>query len=127
MPIRGIRGATIASADTPAAIRSATQELLLALRDANAFELDDLASVFFTTTPDLTSEAPARGARELGWDETALLCVAEMPVAGSLQRCIRVLIHWNTAKRPDEIQHVYLYAASELRPDRAQHAGASAG
>jgi chorismate mutase len=126
MPIRGIRGATVAVENTAQAIRLATQELLQALREANQLDLDDVASVIFTTTPDLSAEAPARGARELGWDEHALLCVCEIDVPGALERCIRVLIHWNTPKRIDEIKHVYLYAASQLRPDRASRTGASA-
>src|SRR5215831_16103456 len=110
MAVRGIRGATVAEADTAEAIRAATRELLEALIAANALGADDLASVIFTTTPDLTAEAPARAARELGWQETALMCMAEMDAAGGLPRCIRVLIHWNTEKRPDEIHHVYLHA-----------------
>jgi len=119
MPIRGIRGATIAAADTPQAIRSATRELLSALVDANPIQLQDVASVFFSVTPDLTAEAPARAARELGWNETAMLCLAEMPVPGAPERCIRVLIHWNTDLPPSQINHVYLHAATQLRPDRA--------
>ena len=119
MPIRGIRGATVAQADTAEAIRAATREMLVALTQANQLDLDDVASVIFSTTPDLTAEVPARAARELGWDETAIMCVAEMKARGGLPRCIRVLVHWNTERRPDEIHHVYLHAAGQLRPDRA--------
>jgi chorismate mutase len=119
MPVRGIRGATVAEADTPEAIRAASRELLLALVDANGLAPEDVASVIFTTTPDLTAEAPARAARELGWHDAALMCMAEMNAAGGLARCIRVLIHWNSEKQPDQIQHVYLHAARQLRPDRA--------
>jgi chorismate mutase len=127
MPIRGIRGATVATADSAGAIRAATRELLLALVDANQLRLDDVASVIFTLTPDLTAEAPARAARDLGWQATAMLCVAEMNAAGDLAHCIRVLIHWNTDKRTDEIQHVYLHAAGQLRPDRAIPSNGHAG
>jgi chorismate mutase len=119
MPIRGLRGATVAAADTADAIRAATRELLLALASANALDAAEVASLIFTTTPDLTAEPPARTARELGWDEVAMLCVCEMPVPDGLERCIRVLIHWDTEKRADEIRHVYLHAAAQLRPDRA--------
>ena len=127
MPIRGIRGATIAEADTASAIRAATRELLLALVDANQLQTDDLASVVFSLTPDLTAEAPARAARDLGWQAAAMMCVAEMHAASDLARCIRVLIHWNTDKRSDEIQHVYLHAAGQLRPDRAIPSNGRAG
>ncbi len=119
MPVRGIRGATVAAADTPEAIRAATRELMLALIAANGLAPEDVASAIFTVTPDLTAEAPARAARELGWHDAALMCMAEMNAVGALERCIRVLIHWNTEKRPDQVQHVYLHAAGQLRPDRA--------
>lgn len=118
MPTRGIRGATVATANTAEAIRSATQELLQELVAENNLDPDDLASVIFTTTPDLTAEAPARAARELGWTEAALLCVGEMETVDGLRRCIRVLIHWNTDKSPSEVRHVYLRDAVRLRPDR---------
>lgn len=118
MPTRGIRGATVATANTAEAIRSATQELLRELVAENNLDPDDIASVIFTTTPDLTAEAPARAARELGWTEAALLCVGEMETVDGLRRCIRVLIHWNTDKGPAEVRHVYLRDAVQLRPDR---------
>ena len=121
MAIRGIRGATVAAANTPADIRAATRELLEALAAANDLQTDDLASVIFSSTPDLTAEVPARAARELGWVETGIMCLAEMEADGGMPRCIRVLIHWNTERRPDQIRHVYLHAAAALRPDRANH------
>jgi len=119
MSVRGIRGATVAAADTPEAIRAATRELLLALTEANGLLPDDVASIIFTLTPDLTAEVPARAARELGWHDAALMCMAEMNAAGGLEHCIRVLIHWNSDKPPDQIHHVYLHAAGQLRPDRS--------
>jgi chorismate mutase len=122
MPIRGIRGATVAAADTTQAIRAATSELLGALIEANGLRAADVASVFFSVTPDLTAEAPARAARDLGWDEAAMLCLAEMPVPGTPEHCIRVLIHWNTDLPARQIHHVYLHAAAQLRPDRASAA-----
>jgi chorismate mutase len=119
MPVRGIRGATVATANTAAAIRSATSELLLALVEANALDIADVGSVIFSTTADLTAEQPARAARELGWTDTALMCLAEMAADHSLPHCIRVLIHWNTPKAMADVRHVYLHAAAQLRPDRA--------
>ena len=120
MPVRGIRGATVASANTAEAIRGATRELLTALAEANGLDPADVASVIFSTTPDLTAEPPARAARELGWTDTALMCLAEMATDHALPHCIRVLIHWNTSKNMAEVRHVYLHAAAQLRPDRAQ-------
>jgi chorismate mutase len=120
MPVRGIRGATVAGANTPEAIRSATRELLRALVEANVLDPADVASVIFSTTPDLTAEPPARAAREMGWTQTALMCLAEMQTDHGLPSCIRVLIHWNTSKDMADVRHVYLHEAAQLRPDRAQ-------
>ncbi len=116
---RGIRGATTADADTPEAILDATREMLLLLIERNSIDSADIGSAIFTTTPDLRSEFPALAARELGWHDVALMCGHEMGVPGSLQRCIRVLIHWNTPKTQSEIQHVYIKGARNLRPDRS--------
>jgi len=110
----------VASANNRQAILDATRELLEAIIAANAVHPDDVASVFFTTSPDLTAEYPALAARELGWMDTALLCNVEIAVPTGLAHCIRVLIHWNTERRPDEIVHCYLGAAERLRPDRAR-------
>jgi chorismate mutase len=118
MPVRGIRGATVAAANTADAIRSATRELLLALAAANTLDPADIGSVIFSTTADLTAEPPARAARELGWTDTALMCLAEMEADHGLPRCIRVLIHWNTPTAMADVRHVYLHAAAQLRPDR---------
>jgi chorismate mutase len=87
---------------------------------ANDLSVDDVTSVIFTATPDLDAAYPAHAAREMGWADTPLLCMQEMAVAGSLPRCIRVLIHWNTNHSPHEIRHVYLGAARALRPDLAK-------
>lgn len=116
---RGIRGATTAPENTREAILDATRELLSLMIQANDLQRDDIASVFFSTTPDLDAEFPAVAARQLGWLDIALLCAHEMAVPGSLLRCIRVLIHWNTARRADEIIHVYTRDAWVLRPERA--------
>jgi len=116
---RGLRGATTVPKNEADAILQATTELLGALVDANDLQEADVASVVFTSTPDLDAAYPAVAARRLGWTETALLCVQEMAVRGSLPRCIRVLIHWNTDHAQDQLRHVYLREAKRLRPDRA--------
>ncbi|HNS39250.1 MAG: chorismate mutase [Anaerolineae bacterium] len=118
MMCRGVRGAITVSGNDENEILDATRELLLALVAANGMHVDDIASVYFTTTSDLTATYPAYAARQLGWYDAALLCGHEMEVPGSLTRCIRVLIHWNTTKSPGEISHIYLREARSLRPDR---------
>jgi chorismate mutase len=119
MPCRGIRGATTVDHDTEGEILVATEELLSCLVDANGLQKEDIASVVFTVTPDLTAAFPARAARQLGWNLVALLDAQEVPVPGALPRCIRVLIHWNTDKAQEQVRHVYLRGAAALRPDRA--------
>jgi chorismate mutase len=114
---RGVRGATTVDENSTRAILSATEELLQAIIAANQMREQDVASVFFTVTPDLDAVCPAVAARQLGWTRPALLCLQEMAVPGSLQCCIRVLIHWNTERSIDDIQHVYLREARQLRPD----------
>jgi|HigsolmetaAR202D_1030399.scaffolds.fasta_scaffold10714_4 chorismate mutase len=116
---RGIRGATTAEDNTRQAILEATRELLIRLIEANDLRVEDIASAIFSTTADLNAEFPAVAARELGWLDTALMCTHEMRVPGSLERCIRVLIHWNTPRAANEIVHVYMRGATTLRPERA--------
>lgn len=116
---RGIRGATTATENSREAILDATREMLQQLIAANGLQPADIASAIFTTSPDLDAEFPAVAARELGWTDTALLCGHEMSVPGSLQRCIRVLIHWNTTRHASEVVHVYMRGARSLRPERA--------
>lgn len=116
---RGVRGATTANANTADAILSATRELLIELIRRNDIRQEDVASVIFTTTPDLTAEYPAVAARQLGWHEAALMCMQELNVPTGLRRCIRILIHWNTTRSLSEIQHVYIRGAVNLRPERS--------
>jgi chorismate mutase len=85
----------------------------------NGIEPADVASVIFTVTNDLNAEFPALAARQLGWLDVPLLCTNEIDVPGSLRRCIRILIHWNTAAPQADITHVYLNQAVKLRPDHA--------
>jgi chorismate mutase len=119
--VRGLRGATTITEDTPAAIEAATLELLHALLAANpSLRPEDLASVWFTLTPDLRSAYPAAAARKLGWTEVPLMCSQEIPVPGGLPQAIRLLAHWNTDLPQTEIRHVYLREAVRLRPDWAR-------
>jgi chorismate mutase len=117
MSCRGIRGAISVRANSPDAIIAATRELLEQIVAANDLRVEDLASAIFTATPDLDAAYPARAAREMGWMEVPLLCMQEMNVAGSLPRCVRVLVLWNTDKPPEQVRHVYLGEARTLRPD----------
>ncbi|HVN69770.1 MAG TPA: chorismate mutase [Candidatus Binatia bacterium] len=114
---RGIRGAITAAADDKVSIESATKRLLEEITRRNEIELDDIASVLFTVTPDLHAAFPALAARAMGWTWVPMLHACEIDVPGSLGKCIRVLMHVNTTRRPEEIEHVYLDGAVGLRPD----------
>lgn len=115
--LRALRGATTAAADQPAAIVEATSELLREMLERNQVEIDDLVSMIFTATPDLTSEFPAAAARKLGISHIPLLCSVEIGVEGGVARCVRVLMHLYTDKRHDQLRHVYLGEARQLRTD----------
>jgi chorismate mutase len=118
MPVRGIRGAITVDEDSAEAVLVATRELLSSIKTCNtSLQSEDIASILFTVTADLALVYPAKAAREFGWDLVPLMCALEIPVPGSLAKCIRVLIHWNTSLEQNQINHVYLRDAVKLRPD----------
>jgi chorismate mutase len=116
MATRGIRGATTVERNDREEILKATRELLEVIVRLNGLRPDDVAYVWFTVTPDLNAEFPAFAARELGWTEVPLMCGQEIPVPGAIERCIRVLIDWNTSKSQRDVRHAFLHRAKELRP-----------
>jgi chorismate mutase len=120
MGVRGIRGATTVENDVSTEIHEATREMLEELLRANGIsDFEEVGSIIFTTSPDLTSTFPAEAARAIGMSQVPLLCASEIAVPGSMPRCIRVLLNWNTDKKQGEIVHVYLREAKRLRPDFA--------
>ncbi|HLQ22412.1 MAG TPA: chorismate mutase, partial [Gemmatimonadales bacterium] len=96
--IHGIRGATTVERNDAREILDATDELLRALIDANGLQPDDIVSAFFTVTNDIDAAFPARAAEDFGWNIVALLHATEIPVPGSLPRCIRLLVHAYTTR-----------------------------
>lgn len=118
LKILGIRGATTVESNSAAEIENATIELLNKIINENSINEDHIASVFFTLTPDLNADFPAKYARiHLGWNDVPMICMQEIPVPNSLPMCIRVLIQLNTTKNKTDIKHSYLRNASKLRPD----------
>jgi len=115
---RGVRGATTVINNDRDEILEATRELLNMMVRVNEIDIEDVASMHLTTSQDLDSTYPAFAARQLGWFDIAILCGHEMSVPDGLPLCIRVLIHWNTTKKPAEIGHIYLRNSKSLRPDR---------
>lgn len=114
---RGVRGATTVEQNEREAILRGTRQMLALMIRRNGIIADDVCSAIFTVTRDLDAEFPALAARQLGWLGVPLLCSYEISVENALQRCIRVLIHWNTPKPAAEIHHVYMGQAVRLRPD----------
>ena len=117
MVCRGVRGAITVDANSTQAILEGARTLLAALAEENGFEVGELADVIFTSTADLDAAYPAAAAREMGWTETPLICMQEMALRGRQEKCIRVLLHWNTDRSPAQIRHLYLRGAHVLRPD----------
>ncbi len=118
--MRGVRGAITVDVDESKAIFAATKRLLICMTKQNEIKLDDIASILFSVTPDLHAAFPALGARELGWVDIPMLHCCEIDVHGALPRVIRVLMHVNTARLQNEIEHIYLDGARVLRPDLAK-------
>ncbi|MBK32833.1 MAG: chorismate mutase [Chloroflexi bacterium] len=117
MKVRGVRGATTSDSNSREDILLAAHDLITGIIEANGIVVDDVASILFSTTADLNAEFPAVAARNLGFTNTALECLVEMNVPGSLARCIRVLMHVNSDKQQKEIRHIYLKNAKSLRAD----------
>ncbi len=115
--VRGLRGATTVDADTASQVTARTQELMSELMARNGLAEEDIISVLFTATPDVTSIFPATAVREIGFGAVPLLCASEIAVPGAMPLCIRVLLHVHTARSRDEIHHVYLHGAQGLRDD----------
>ena len=89
-----VRGAVQAEANGAEAIVAATTELMRELLDRNELAPEALVSCLFTTTEDLDAEFPAVAARGIGLDSVPLLCCREIPVPGSMERVIRVMMHF---------------------------------
>ena len=121
MPVRGIRGATTAAANTAEAIIEATDELLQELTRVNELDTTEICFAFFTTTHDLTAEFPAYAARRLGWVDVPLLCSHDMdvklPNPRGVPMCIRILLLYNTESPQSAMRAVYLRGAQAIKAD----------
>ncbi len=115
-----VRGATTVPRNDQDEILSATRTLLSRILVENGLHIEDIVSAFFVVTRDLTAAYPAKAARQIGWTDAALLCAADMDVQGSLERCVRVLLHVYAERRSEAVRHVYLGDAASLRPDWAE-------
>lgn len=115
--VRAVRGAICVAEDSADVLLSATEHLLQELLQRNEVERTDIVSAFFTVTDDLVSAFPAEAARRLGLGTVPLMCAREIPVAGSMPRVVRVLVHFHTGRSQAEVVPVYLDGAESLRDD----------
>jgi chorismate mutase len=115
--VRALRGATTIEADTAEAITWGVQTLIREMLGRNGVAKEDLISVLFTATEDLTATFPATPARLMGLGDVPLLSARELSVTGGTPRCVRVLMHLNTTRSPAELRHVYLEGAQGLNDD----------
>lgn len=120
MAVRAVRGAIQVDADEPAVVYRGVRELLAEVLARNDLTTDDVISIFFTATTDLTSCFPAAGAREVGFADVPLLCASEIAVPGSLPRTVRLLAHVESPRPRADIRHAFLGAAAALRDDLKQ-------
>ena len=117
MAVRAVRGAIQVDEDDRQQVLDATTELLQTVLERNGLSQEDLISVLFTATPDLTSEFPAYAARQMGLVDVPLLCASEIAVAGAMPRVLRVLAHVETDLPRSAVQHAFLRGAAALRRD----------
>ena len=117
MAVRAVRGAIQVDSDDRQQVLDATTELLETLLERNDLTQEDLISVVFTATPDLTSEFPAYAARQMGFVDVPLLCASEIDVAGAMPRVLRVLAHVETDRPRSDMHHAFLRGAAALRRD----------
>jgi chorismate mutase len=117
MSVRAIRGATQVDDDDRDEIIEATAELVAEVLQRNAVQPDDVISMIFTATPDLTSEFPAYAARRMGLTDVPLICATEIAVPAAMPRVLRLMAHVETERERSEVRHVYLRGAAALRSD----------
>lgn len=117
MNVRAARGAIAVNEDSPRCVLEATERLLRAMLERNRVETENLISVLFTATEDLSSAFPAEAARRMGLGAVPLMCAREIPVVGAMPSVVRVLMHFHTDLTLNEVQHVYLDGAETLRDD----------
>jgi len=115
--VRAVRGATQVDVDERGVVLAATRDLVSAVLERNALSGEDVVSILFTGTRDLTSVAPALAARQLGLHDAALICAQEMWVEGSMPRVVRLLAHVETDLPRDAVRNVYLNGTEVLRAD----------
>jgi chorismate mutase len=117
MRVRAARGAIVVPNDVEGSVHEATRRLLGALLERNGVANEDLISIMFTATEDITSAFPAEAARRMGLGGVPLLCAREISVVGAMSSVVRILMHFHSERSLDQVVHVYLDGAEGLRDD----------
>lgn len=121
MAMRGIRGATTVDENSQEQIWQAARQLVLEILSLNELAVENIGTIIFSTTEDLTAAFPSSAVRQLPELRLVpLFDTREPAIENSLPLCIRVLILADTYKAQDKIHHVYLGGAKNLRPDLDQ-------
>lgn len=115
--VRALRGATTVDTDEPDHLSTRVQTLVNQMLERNGVSKDDLISVLFTATDDIHSMFPATAARAVGLGDIPLICARELDITGATPMCVRVLMHLATDRSRQELHHVYLEGARQLRDD----------
>lgn len=116
--MRGFRGATTISENSEQEIMTETRKLVLEMVQQNNIEPSDISHVFFSVTDDINAASPAKVARELpGWSHVPVMCMREIDVPNSLEKCIRVMLLAKTDLQQNEVEHIFVNEAVKLRPD----------
>lgn len=116
--IRGFRGATTVNENNEKEMLAETKRLILTMVETNEIQPDDISHVLFSLTTDLNATFPAKVSREIdGWKHVPVMCMQEVAVPNSLEKCIRVMLVAQTHLEQKDVQHIFLNDAVQLRPD----------
>ena len=118
LKLTALRGATTTKGDTDFFIKDAVIELIRELITQNNLNQENIISITFSVTRDLTSCFPASIVRKyFNFDKVALLDCQQMFVPDDINFCIRLLAL--VYLEPDKQSvHPYLNESAKLRPDR---------
>ena len=116
--LTAIRGATTSDEDTDISIKEAVIELIQQFISLNDLKKENIISITFTVTNDLSACFPASIARKhFNFDSVAFLDCQQMMVPNDIRFCIRMMALVNL-KSYIKLVHPYLKGSSKLRPDR---------
>ena len=117
--VRAVRGAIGVEKNEREAIHCAARRMVHEILTRNGIGEEEIVSILFSLTRDLSSGNPAAGLRVHGFADTPLFCVQEAEVEGAPPRILRVLLTYEAHENRRPIP-VYLDAAAALRPDLSE-------